>query len=412
MARSEDKSDGIGEALVAALGFDDDSESDSTEVIDYFDTSNQTSDDDADAKSSDVDVVGDKKANSDSDKKADSDNTVSDSNVTSGKSENAGSKNTNKASNNSKKKNRKNKKAKNKSKVVSEAAAKDDQKSKKASETETKENLDLDENQNSLSQSKDNASADDKLSNAETESGSKSKKKKGKEPVNKIDLDEDTAVETDKSDKSSEKSGSDPTMPPPGRPTKGKASQRPGVEKQGKGALSKQRNKISESTKDIVKATKESSLVEKGNLGSQILAGGLINQRPTRLKARKVRRVVRHIDPWSVLAFSAVFHVVVIGSLFIGGLIIFVVASWFGMIDNLEGFIEQIGEYNTYEIKLFPLAKAMAIFSVIMILVSSIFLVLLTVIFNLISDLVGGIRVTVVEEDIIAENPKVDQVVS
>jgi|GEM_PF-6858467 len=124
----------------------------------------------------------------------------------------------------------------------------------------------------------------------------------------------------------------------------------------------------------------------------------------TRLKARKVRRVVRHIDPWSVLTFSAIFNIVVFSSLFIAGLIIFIVASWFNMLENFEGIIQQVGEYQSFEIKLWPLAQAMFIFSGIMIILSTMLLVMLAVIFNLISDLVGGIRLTVVEEDLVSVN--------
>ena len=148
-----------------------------------------------------------------------------------------------------------------------------------------------------------------------------------------------------------------------------------------------------------IKNTVQSS--DKAGQISKILASG-VEGKNVRLKARKVRRVIRHIDPWSVLTFSVVFHLVVLGSLFVAGLILFVVANWFGIVDSFEEIMKNMGGYKEYDLQLLPMARAMAIFSAIMVLVSSILLVLLTVIFNLISDLVGGIRVTVVEEDISA----------
>ncbi len=122
-----------------------------------------------------------------------------------------------------------------------------------------------------------------------------------------------------------------------------------------------------------------------------------------RLRARKVRRVIRHIDPWSVLTFSAIFHLVVFGALFIAILLILVIASWFNLLDSFEALIREFSSsYETFEIKLFPLAQSLAILGFILVLFGTMLHVLGAVLFNLISDLVGGIRVTVVEEDVVA----------
>jgi hypothetical protein len=70
-----------------------------------------------------------------------------------------------------------------------------------------------------------------------------------------------------------------------------------------------------------------------------------------------------------------------------------------GTIENLEALILDLGDYETFEIDGDAIFRAAVAIAGILTLASSVLLVLLTVVFNLISDLVGGIRVTVIEEE-------------
>lgn len=121
----------------------------------------------------------------------------------------------------------------------------------------------------------------------------------------------------------------------------------------------------------------------------------------SKVRARKVRRVVRHIDPWSVLAFSVLFHLCVFASLLLASVLVWNAADAAGTIDNIESFIQELGDYQTYEINGDAVFRAAMIIAGVMTLASSVMVVLLTVVFNLISDLIGGIRITVVEEEVV-----------
>lgn len=121
----------------------------------------------------------------------------------------------------------------------------------------------------------------------------------------------------------------------------------------------------------------------------------------SKVRARKVRRVVRHIDPWSVLAFSVLFHLCVFASLLLASVLVWNAADAAGTIDNMESFIRELGDYQTYEINGDAVFRAAMIIAGVMTLASSVMVVLLTVVFNLISDLIGGIRITVVEEEVV-----------
>jgi hypothetical protein len=124
-----------------------------------------------------------------------------------------------------------------------------------------------------------------------------------------------------------------------------------------------------------------------------------ILRRKRRVQARKVRRVVRHIDPWSVLTFSVLFHLSVFAALLLASVLVWNAAEAAGTIENLEAFILDLGDYETFQIKGDVVFQAAVAIAGILTLASSVLLVLLTVVFNLISDLVGGIRLTVIEEE-------------
>jgi hypothetical protein len=130
----------------------------------------------------------------------------------------------------------------------------------------------------------------------------------------------------------------------------------------------------------------------------QLLDEGLF-KRKHRVRARKVRRVVRHVDPWSVLTFSVLFHLCLYAALLLASVLVWNAAVAAGTIENIESFIRELGDYKTYEIKGDVVFRAAMVIAGILTLASSVLVVLLTVVFNLISDLVGGIRLTVVEEE-------------
>ena len=132
-------------------------------------------------------------------------------------------------------------------------------------------------------------------------------------------------------------------------------------------------------------------------------------KRTRRVRARKVRRVVRHIDPWSVLTFSVLFHLCVFAALLLSSVLVWNAAVAAGTIENIESFIRELGDYKTYEIKGDVVFRAAMVVAGILTLASSVLMVLLTVVFNLISDLVGGIRFTVVEEETVRVRRKLNQ---
>jgi len=125
-----------------------------------------------------------------------------------------------------------------------------------------------------------------------------------------------------------------------------------------------------------------------------------------RQRARRVHRLVRHVEPWSVLKLALVFYFCLWVVMLVAGAILWRVAVSSGVIDNIEGFIESLLVLDNFKFNGDELFRAYAVGGLLMVLVATGFTVLATVLFNLISDLIGGVRVTVIQEETARPGPE------
>jgi len=136
---------------------------------------------------------------------------------------------------------------------------------------------------------------------------------------------------------------------------------------------------------------------------------GRERRRLSRLRARKVRRVIRHVDPWSVLKVSLVFYLCLFVVLMVAGVVLWNIASATGTIGDVEGFFKDAGAFETFSFDGLTVFWATFLIGLILAIAAAAVNVLVAVLFNLISDLVGGVRVTVLEEETVqpavAESP-------
>ena len=129
------------------------------------------------------------------------------------------------------------------------------------------------------------------------------------------------------------------------------------------------------------------------------LSRDVLPRRPLRRRrVRKVTRVVRHIDPWSAFKVGAVFSLAAYIVGLTAGVLLWRVADSTGTLGNIERWFTQFG-WETFELKgdeLFAAARTMGLFLSIALIG---LIVLLATLFNLVSDIVGGLRVSVLEEE-------------
>ena len=118
---------------------------------------------------------------------------------------------------------------------------------------------------------------------------------------------------------------------------------------------------------------------------------------------RRVRRIVRKIDPWTVLKVSFVFYAVVALAVVLGSVILWAVARTIGIPQGID----------EVAVKLTLLDQGDTVFGdterwfLIVVFVGVVWTVLLTglttlaaVMYNLVSDIVGGVEVVVLEESL------------
>jgi hypothetical protein len=123
--------------------------------------------------------------------------------------------------------------------------------------------------------------------------------------------------------------------------------------------------------------------------------------RRRRPRVRKVTRVVRRIDTWSVLKVSVIFYVVLFVILLVAGVLLWNLAESTGTVRNVEGFIRDLFNLEKFDVSGRELFRASWTLGIFLVVAGTGLNVTMAVLFNLISDLVGGVRVTVLEEEVV-----------
>lgn len=117
-------------------------------------------------------------------------------------------------------------------------------------------------------------------------------------------------------------------------------------------------------------------------------------------RVRKVTRVVRHVDPWSVFKIAIVANMVLYIIVLTASVLLWNVANATGTVDNVERFFESFG-WNSFEFNGGELYHAGWIAGLFIVIGMTGLAVLGATLFNLITDLVGGVRFTVLEEEVV-----------
>jgi len=121
----------------------------------------------------------------------------------------------------------------------------------------------------------------------------------------------------------------------------------------------------------------------------------------TQRRVRRVTRVLRDIDVWSVFKVGLVVHAALYVVFLVTGVLLWNVASATGTIDNIEQFLTSFG-WESFTFKGGQLFVSSAMLGIFLVVLGTGLWVLAAVIFNLVTELVGGVRVTVLEEEVVA----------
>jgi len=125
-----------------------------------------------------------------------------------------------------------------------------------------------------------------------------------------------------------------------------------------------------------------------------------LSAKTARVPQRQYRQTIQKVDLWSVLKMSLFFYVSGLIVTIVAGVVLWVIADAFNVIHDIERFMGDL-----LSSKDFKFISAQALYATVLIgLVVVALLTILTVIaaafYNLFGELLGGIEVTIVEDDV------------
>jgi len=113
---------------------------------------------------------------------------------------------------------------------------------------------------------------------------------------------------------------------------------------------------------------------------------------------RVSRVVLRRIDPWTVLKVSALFYLSMFVILLTAGVLLWLAAAAAGVIGNFESFMDSIG-FTDFELLPGQILRTTALIGLVLVVAGTAGNVLMVVLYNLIGDVIGGVRITLADED-------------
>jgi len=117
----------------------------------------------------------------------------------------------------------------------------------------------------------------------------------------------------------------------------------------------------------------------------------------TRATARQTKVVVKRIQPWSVFKFSLLFYFCLMLVFLFAMLILYWLMSILGVLDSLSHLISTIGlgpRKGTFQFHSFWIFSRLFLIGVAGVVVWSLVNLFVALLYNLVSDVVGGVQIT------------------
>jgi len=133
--------------------------------------------------------------------------------------------------------------------------------------------------------------------------------------------------------------------------------------------------------------------------GTESTVTRLLGYRRQRFEARKVRRLVRHIDPWSMLKLSLLVSLCMWLMVMIAAVILWTVARNAGTIASVEDFVNSSLSLQDWSLDGEFIFRQFGLVTLLLCLGFAASVVIATLVFNLVSDIIGGVWISVIEEE-------------
>ncbi len=124
-----------------------------------------------------------------------------------------------------------------------------------------------------------------------------------------------------------------------------------------------------------------------------------VKRKPAAARAVVRRKVtVRHVDPWSVLKLSLIFYFCVLLVLMLGVAVFWSIVNRLGVIEQALGVLLELNLEVT--VNAGNIGRALFLIGLLNVALFTGINVFLAFLYNLVSDLLGGLRLTLAEEDV------------
>jgi hypothetical protein len=120
--------------------------------------------------------------------------------------------------------------------------------------------------------------------------------------------------------------------------------------------------------------------------------------RGTKPSQRRIKVVIKKVNPWSVLRVSIIFYFCLMLVVIFGLAILYMLLDSIGVLDSVSDLLGSVGfGGGSFQFQTFSIFRTLFLIGFITVIVGSAFTVFLAFLYNLLSDLVGGLEVTLVE---------------
>jgi hypothetical protein len=118
-----------------------------------------------------------------------------------------------------------------------------------------------------------------------------------------------------------------------------------------------------------------------------------------RVAQRRAKVVIRKVDPWSVLKFSLLFYFCLMLVFVLAFVILYWILGVTGVLDSIAKVLSDVGFGGTagFEFHGYWIFSRLFLVGLAGVVVWSLVNMLVSVLYNLVSDVVGGIQVTLTE---------------
>jgi uncharacterized protein involved in cysteine biosynthesis len=118
-----------------------------------------------------------------------------------------------------------------------------------------------------------------------------------------------------------------------------------------------------------------------------------------RTNRRSYRQTVTKVDLWSVLKLAVCFYLGALVVVLVAGIALWEIASVAGAIDSVQNFMRDLLGSNDFTFLSWRLLRGFTLLGLVIVCVGTIMTVVAAAFYNLFAEMMGGVVITVVEED-------------